>query len=99
VGDELDLLSNYLILRDRRFREREAMLHRHLNHEHYTLAALDDLIGRGKREDWAQLRSVALADRNLMEKILRIALAHAGDPYAQRYHFWRQYAEQHLKVA
>jgi hypothetical protein len=32
-----------------------------------------------------------------MEKILRVALAHTADPYAQRYHFWRQYAEQHLK--
>ena len=61
------------------------MLHRHLNHRQYTLAALDDVIDRGKRADWAQLRSVALA--------------HANDPYAQRYHFWRHYAEQHLRVA
>jgi len=75
------------------------VLHRHLNHERYTLAGLDDVIERGKREDWAQLRSVALQDRSLMEKILRVALAHAQDPYAQRYHFWRQYAEQHLKSA
>lgn len=75
------------------------MLHRHLNHERYTLAGLDDVIERGKREDWAQLRSVALQDRSLMEKILRVALAHAQDPYAQRYHFWRQYAEHHLKSA
>ena len=75
------------------------MLHRHLNHQQYTLAALDDVIDRGKREDWAQLRSVALEDRAIMEKILRVAYAHAQDPYAQRYHFWRQYAEQHLKVA
>jgi hypothetical protein len=75
------------------------MLHRHLNHRQYTLAALDDVIDRGKRADWAQLRSVALADRDLMEKIFRVALAHANDPYAQRYHFWRHYAEQHLRVA
>ena len=75
------------------------MLHRHLNHGQYTLAALDDVIERGKREDWAQLRSVALQDRSLMGKILRVAQAHAQDPYAQRYHFWRQYAEQHLGTA
>lgn len=75
------------------------MLHRHLNHQEYTLAAVDDVIDRGKREDWAQLRRVALGDRDLMEKILRVALAHTADPYAQRYHFWRQYAEQHLKAA
>jgi len=75
------------------------MLHRHLNHEEYTLTALDDVIDRGKREDWAQLRSVALEDRAVMEKILRVTLAHAEDPYAQRYHFWRRYAEEHLRVA
>jgi len=75
------------------------MLHRHLNHQQYTLAALDDVIDRGKREDWAQLRAVALEDRVLMEKILHVALAHAGDVYAQQYHFWRHYAEDHLRVA
>jgi len=72
------------------------MLHRHLNHEEHTLAALDDVIDRGKREDWARLRSVAIEDRAVMEKILRVALAHTHDPYAQRYHFWRRYAEDHL---
>ena len=72
------------------------MLHRHLNHERYTLVALDDVIERGKRQDWADLRSAALLDRELMQKILRIARAHAHDPYAQRYHFWRRYAERHL---
>lgn len=75
------------------------MLHRHLNHQQYTLAALDDVIDRGKRDDWAQLRSAALRDRAIMEKILRVALAHAHDPYAQRYHFWRQYAERNLQLA
>jgi hypothetical protein len=75
------------------------MLHRHLNHGGYTLAALDDVIDRGKRKDWAELRTVALKDREVMEKILRVTLAHASDPYAQRHHFWRHYAEQHLRVA
>ncbi len=75
------------------------MLHRHLNTEEYTLAAVDDVIDRGRRKDWAQLRSAALADRALMEKVLRVANAHANDPYAQRYHFWRQYAGQHLRTA
>ncbi len=76
------------------------MLNRHLNDGvGYILPAIDDVIDRGKRADWAQLRSAALKDRALMENILRIAMAHAGDPYAQRYHFWRQYAEQHLQIA
>ena len=38
------------------------MRHRHLNHEGYTLAAIDDVIARGKWQDWADLRGAALAD-------------------------------------
>jgi hypothetical protein len=75
------------------------MLHRHLNHEQYTLAAIDDVIGRGKRQDWAELRRAALADRALMEKVLRVSKAQGEDPYAQRYRFWRRYAEEHLAAA
>ena len=75
------------------------MLHRHLNHEEYTLAAIDDVIERGKRHDWAELRAAALNDRMVMERILRIAEARGVDAFAQRYHFWRQYAEKHLRAA
>lgn len=75
------------------------MLHRHLNHQEYTLAAIDDIVDRGKRVDWAQLRTAALRDRTVMEKIYRVASAHAQDRYAQRYHFWRHYAGQHLGMA
>ena len=39
---------------------------------------------------------LALADRAVAEKILRVCLARSSDPYAQRYHFWKHYAEQHL---
>jgi len=31
-----------------------------------------------------------------MEKVLRVCDAHIADPYAQRYHFWKYYAEQNL---
>jgi hypothetical protein len=72
------------------------MLHRHLNHQQFTLAAIDDVIGRGKREDWVELRSAALRDRPVLEKVLRVCRARVGDPYAQRYHFWKQYAERYL---
>jgi hypothetical protein len=72
------------------------MLHRHLNHQRFTLAAIDDLISRGRRRDWAELRRVALSDRSVLEKVLRVCRAHVDDPYAQRYHFWKHYAESHL---
>lgn len=72
------------------------MLHRHLTHQQFTLAAIDDVIARGRRDDWAALRQAALADRAVMEKVLRVCQAHSADLYAQRYHFWKQYAERHL---
>jgi hypothetical protein len=72
------------------------MLHRHLTHQQFTLAAIDDVIARGKRRDWAELRRAVLQAPALLEKVLRVCLAHIADPYAQRYHFWKHYVEQHL---
>ena len=54
------------------------------------------VIARGKRRDWTELRRAALADRAVLEKALRVCQAHIADPSAQRYHFWKQYAERHL---
>lgn len=73
-----------------------SMLHRHLTHQRFTLAAIDDTIARGRWQDWAELRYAALADRSLLEKILQVSRAHVGDPFAQRYHFWKHYAERRL---
>jgi len=72
------------------------VLHRHLTHQQFTLAAIDDVIARGKRRDWAELRSAVLADPVVLEKALQVCQAHVADPSAQRYHFWKQYAERHL---
>lgn len=71
------------------------MLHRHLNHQELTLAAIDDLIARGKRRDWVELRRAVLTDQKVLEKVLRVCHAHVTDPYDQRYHFWLHYAERH----
>ena len=72
------------------------MIHRHLNHQRLTLAAIDDVIARGKRQDWVELRRAALDDRTVMEKVLKVCQAHVADPYVQRYHFWKQYAERYI---
>ena len=72
------------------------MLHRQLTHQQFTLAAIDDVIARGKRRDWAELRRVVLDDRIVLEKVMRVCQAHIADPYAQRYHFWKQYAERYV---
>lgn len=71
------------------------MQHRHLNHQRYTLAAIDDVISRGKLQDWADLRRAALAEPELFLRIQRVCQPQVADPYAQRYHFWKNYAEIH----
>jgi len=69
------------------------MKHRHLNHEGYTLAAIDDIISRGLWQDWADLRRTILTEPDLLEKIIRVCQAYVSDPYAQRHHFWMNYAK------
>ena len=71
------------------------MNHRHLNHNRYTLAAIDDIIGRGKRADWEDLRRMVRAKPVLFDKVKRVCEARISDPYAQRYHFWMHYAEKY----
>ena len=72
------------------------MLHRHLNHQELTLAAIDDIIAQGKPQDWAKLRSAALLEPAVFKSVLRVCEAHVHDPYAQRYYFWKHYAENKL---
>jgi len=75
------------------------MLHRHLNHQRLTFAAIDDVISRGQWRDWADLRRAVLADRTLLNKVMQVCRAHSSDPYAQRHHFWMRYAEEHRSAA
>lgn len=70
------------------------MEHRHLTHQRLTLAAIDDIICRGKLADWEQLRDAVRQHPDVLKKLLRICLVHVEDPYAQRYHFWWRYAQR-----
>lgn len=70
------------------------MLHRHLTHQGYTLAAIDNIIATGKWRDWVDLRNALLSDPLLAEKIKRICHQYIDDPYSQRYHFWNHYIEK-----
>ena len=71
------------------------MLHRHLTHAGYTIASIDDIIARGNRADWAELKN-ALDSRpkEIKPKILAACIAYEHDPYAQRQRLWRIYAER-----
>ena len=74
------------------------MRHRHLNHEGYTLGTIDDVIERGKWQDWADLRRAALADASLFDKIEQVCGHRVVDPHAQRHHFWMHYV-RHKRAA
>lgn len=78
-------------------REDGNMLHRHLNQDQLTIAAIDDVIARGKRVDWLELQQVFLDHPiELREKILAACLGHLDDPYEQRYRLWKLYAERKI---
>ena len=69
------------------------MAHRHLNHQQYTLAAIDDIISNGQRSSWERLRLAMLGNPGIREKILRVCEGRSQDSSAQRHHFWRTYVQ------
>ena len=71
------------------------MHHRHLNHERFTAAAIDDIVSRGRWEDWCALRAAALGDAAVMERVRRVCRARGADPRCQRHRFWWHYAAAH----
>jgi hypothetical protein len=71
------------------------MEHRHLNHQRLTLAAIDDVISRGKWNDWASLRRAVLSDVAVLAKVEQVCRSRLPDAHAQRYHFWMHYAVEH----
>jgi hypothetical protein len=77
----------------------DTMKHRHLNHEDLTLAAIDDIISRGRLADWDELRLALPPRPELRSKILQVCAPHLGDPYAQRYYFWKYYVQAHPVAA
>ena len=73
------------------------MRHRHLDHERYSLAAIDDVIARGRLTDWAGLRRAIRADPSLLERVERVCRACARSDAAQRHHFWMHYVRAHRR--
>lgn len=63
------------------------MRDRHLTHQQFALAAIDDVIFRSGWTDWIDLRCAILDTLALLGKIERVCCAHVSDPYAQRHHF------------
>ena len=72
------------------------MLHRHIHPQGFSLAAIDDIIERGTRADWADLRDSAKADPSLLHKIRQVCAARVSDPGAQRHHLWNFHAARRI---
>ena len=75
------------------------VLHRHLNHQGYTPAAIDDIVSRGRWDDWADLRRATLDDPALLDVIERVCAPQVVDPYAQRHHFWMNHVRYRRAVS
>lgn len=69
------------------------MKHRHLNHEGYTLAAIDDILERGRLADWTPLlREVADAPFGpAAVRVLRVVDHH---PMYGSATVWRRFVER-----
>ena len=75
------------------------MRHRHLTHQEFTLAAIDDIISIGQRAAWERLRIALLQDAGIRDKILRVCNARANETSAQRHQFWSCYAQETRRAA
>jgi hypothetical protein len=70
------------------------MRHRHLTHQEFTLAAIDDIISNGQRAAWERLCLALLREAGIRDKILRVCNARVNETSAQRHQFWRYYAQE-----
>ena len=61
------------------------MEHRHLTQDSLSLAAIDDIIERGGRDDWCRLGRASLDDRTgeITRKIARICAARRANAEAE----------------
>ncbi len=69
--------------------EEWTMDHRHLDSPGFTLAAIDDIIGRGSLRDWIELDIAAASDAGILERIRTVTTARTGDESSINHDFWR----------
>jgi hypothetical protein len=68
------------------------MKHRHLEHSDFGPAAIDDIIERGGRADWAELGQAVHDDPVVRTETQAIVEARSkSEPLNQRVAFWAHY--------
>jgi hypothetical protein len=75
------------------------MQHRHLKVVDFSAMSIDDMIERGKWQDWAVLGVAARRNPEIARTIRMVCAARVQNPYAQRHRFWEHYAEKILQAA
>ena len=73
------------------------MIHRHINDTGYSLAAIDSIIERGQRKDWALLQITMRDNLELCRKVLHVASHNLEHPYTIRHHYWYHYAQTRMQ--
>ena len=73
------------------------MNHRHIIDAGYSLAAIDSVIERGQRKDWALLQISMRDDLGLCRKVFHVASHNLEHPYTIRYHYWYHYSKKQLQ--
>ena len=71
------------------------MVHRHISDERsLSSVAIDDILDRGGRSDWAFLRDAVMQKVELAKRVKKVCAAHMNDIFDQKYHFWSLYVER-----
>jgi hypothetical protein len=73
------------------------MRHRHIEDSGYSLAAIDSIIERGQRKDWAALQITMKDNPDLCRKVFNLARYNLEHPYTIRYHYWYHYSKERLR--
>lgn len=73
------------------------MLHRHLKgHDLTDPMYVDDVICRGKMQDWIELQVAVESNQATRDAVLQVCEPHIDDPYNHSYVFWHKYLEARL---
>lgn len=67
-----------------------SMKHRHLDTQEFTLPAIDDIISRGGKKDWIELRDAIRLSPEIARRVKKIC-DHYADSDNNRYLFWPVY--------
>lgn len=67
-----------------------SMKHRHLDTQEFTSAAIEDIVLRGKKKDWIELRDAINQDEEIRNELIYLCQENKEEN-SMRYNFWINY--------